>query len=63
MVRDEKVGFKLGELLKRQREMLDMCQGDIARKLGYRNTNYISMLERGLSTIFCLTYGRAFMRF
>jgi hypothetical protein len=30
MARDEKEGFKLGELLKRQREMLDMSQGDIA---------------------------------
>jgi transcriptional regulator with XRE-family HTH domain len=44
-------GYRLGALLKRQREMLDMSQHDIALKLEYRNDNFVSMLERGLSKI------------
>ena len=41
----------IGLILKAQREHLNLSQKDVADRLGYRNYNYISMLERGASTI------------
>ena len=38
-------------LLKCQREMLGLPQSEIAKRLHYRHTNFISMLENGASKI------------
>jgi transcriptional regulator with XRE-family HTH domain len=41
----------LGEILQQRRLELNMSQRDIAKKLGYRNINFISMIERGGSRL------------
>jgi transcriptional regulator with XRE-family HTH domain len=41
----------VGALLKARRENLDISQREIAHRLGYRNINFISMLESGRSNI------------
>jgi transcriptional regulator with XRE-family HTH domain len=41
----------IGNILKEQRESQGLSQIDIAHELGYKNYNYISMLENGRSNI------------
>ena len=41
----------VGQLLKAVREAADIQQCDIANQLGYRNANFISMIESERSTI------------
>ena len=41
----------IGELLRRQREFLDLSQKDIGDKLNYRYFNFISMIEGGACKI------------
>lgn len=41
----------IGELLKRQRESLQLSQREIGDKVGYRNYNFISMLENGIHNL------------
>lgn len=38
-------------VLRSQRDSLNISQREIAKKLGYRNANYVSMLETGNSRI------------
>lgn len=42
---------RLGRFIKAQRESLDMGQRHLAKELGYRNINFISMIETGTSKI------------
>lgn len=39
------------QIIKERREQLGMSQGELARKLGYTNANFISMLEMGWSKV------------
>lgn len=41
----------VGNILKEQRESQGLSQIDVAMELGYKNYNYISMLENGRSNI------------
>jgi transcriptional regulator with XRE-family HTH domain len=41
----------IGEILRQQRLLLSLSQRDIALKLGYRNINFISMIEHGNSRL------------
>jgi transcriptional regulator with XRE-family HTH domain len=41
----------VGNILKSQREKIGSTQNDIAQALGYRNINFISMIESGRSNI------------
>jgi transcriptional regulator with XRE-family HTH domain len=41
----------IGELLKRQREFLNLSQKDIGDRLNYRYFNFISMIENGTTKI------------
>ncbi|WP_319524276.1 helix-turn-helix transcriptional regulator [uncultured Desulfosarcina sp.] len=40
-----------GALLKSYREKRNLSQSDVAQQLGYRNVNFISMIESGKSNI------------
>ena len=40
---------RIGAILKARREHQDMSQRDVAHILGYRNINFISMIESGRS--------------
>jgi hypothetical protein len=42
---------EVGMFLKKYRESKGMSQGDVANKLGYRNVNFISMMEKGGSAL------------
>ena len=44
-----KAAERVGAILKAQRESQDMSQRDVAHLLGYRNINFISMIESGRS--------------
>jgi transcriptional regulator with XRE-family HTH domain len=41
----------VGAIMKAHREELDQSQRDVAMKLGYRNVNFISMIENGRSNV------------
>ena len=44
-------GQDIGLILSRQRNRCGLSQSDIAKKLGYANVNFISMIESGKSKI------------
>jgi len=44
-----KAAERVGAILKAQRENQNMSQRDVAHLLGYRNINFISMIESGRS--------------
>lgn len=41
---------RIGSILKTSREENELSQRDVARKIGYANTNFISMIETGRSS-------------
>lgn len=43
--------FKIGKLVKDNREKTGTSQLDLAKKLGYKNGQFISNVERGICTI------------
>lgn len=43
------IKLKLGNFLKQKREQAGLSQGDVAEKLGYSTSQFISNWERGLS--------------
>jgi transcriptional regulator with XRE-family HTH domain len=43
--------YPIGELLKRRREELGLSQRNMAGRLQYKNVNFMSMLETGVSAI------------
>jgi len=44
---EDRVSVKIGRLIKEKRLELNINQGQLARKLGYRHANFIGMLENG----------------
>jgi len=46
-----KADFKLGRLMRQWREKNGLSQREVAGRLGYRNINFVSMLEHGWSNI------------
>jgi len=42
---------RLGKLMRRWRETHELSQREIAARLGYKNVNFISMLEHGTSSV------------
>lgn len=48
---------KLGEFLKKSREDANLTQSDISRRLKYSSPQFISNIERGVSTIPMKTLG------
>jgi len=44
-------GSLLGEFIKRWRDELGFSQGELTEMLGYKNVNFISMIERGAAKI------------
>ncbi len=46
------ISFKdVGNVLSEQRKRIGICQGDIAKQLGFANMNFISMIENGKSKV------------
>jgi len=46
-----KTSIKIGEFLRAKRESINKSQREIGERLGYRNVNFMSMLERGSSAL------------
>lgn len=43
--------YELGKLIRDYRQQKDMTQLELAKKLGYDSTQFISLFERGLSKV------------
>lgn len=44
-----KLNLKIGKILKDHRQIKHLTQLDLAKKLGYDSTQFVSLFERGLS--------------
>ncbi len=47
----EHAGIVVGDLLKRQRELKNITQLNIANKMGYKNVNFVSQIELSRSQL------------
>lgn len=43
----DKISIKVGRTIRERREELNMTQGELAKKLGYKYSNFIGMVENG----------------
>lgn len=55
------MAYPLGELVRKQRIKAGMTQLELAKKLGYTSTQFVSLFERGYSKIPAETIGKIIM--